>query len=71
MHSLLLALEGSIALLEAPAEKLSQRVYNITGFSFTPKELAASIKKVMPEFQISYKPDFRQVRYATDSECCL
>jgi threonine 3-dehydrogenase len=54
------ALEGTMALMEAPAEKLTQRVYNITGFSFTPKELTDSIKKVMPDFQISYKPDFRQ-----------
>jgi len=54
------ALEGSIALMEAPAERLTQRVYNITGFSFTPKELTESIRKVMPDFQIAYKPDFRQ-----------
>ena len=28
--------------------------------SFSPKEIAAEIKKHIPEFSISYKPDFRQ-----------
>jgi hypothetical protein len=47
-------------LLEAAPEKLTSRIYNITGMSFTPAQQAESIRKVMPEFQISYKPDFRQ-----------
>ena len=28
--------------------------------SFTPKQIAAEIKKHIPEFKISYNPDFRQ-----------
>jgi nucleoside-diphosphate-sugar epimerase len=28
--------------------------------SFSPEQLAAEIKKFIPEFNISYKPDYRQ-----------
>ncbi len=49
-----------IDLLEADASKLKRHVYNITGFSFSAGELAAEIKKHIPEFTIDYKPDFRQ-----------
>ena len=34
--------------------------YNIEGISFTPEEIAAEIKKHIPEFEISYDSDFRQ-----------
>ena len=32
----------------------------MNALSFTPKELAAEIKKHLPDFGISYNPDFRQ-----------
>ena len=55
------AIQNTIKLMEADESKLSLRsAYNIAGISFTPKELAAEIKKRMPDFTISYKPDFRQ-----------
>jgi len=55
------AIRGTIELMEAPAEKISIRTsYNLSGMSFSPKEIAASIKKYIPEFTISYKPDYRQ-----------
>eukprot|EP01089_Gocevia_fonbrunei_P017750 TRINITY_DN5848_c0_g1_i3.p1 TRINITY_DN5848_c0_g1~~TRINITY_DN5848_c0_g1_i3.p1 ORF type:complete len:217 (+),score=41.64 TRINITY_DN5848_c0_g1_i3:418-1068(+) len=53
-------IEGTIKLLEAPAEKLTQRTYNLAAVSFTPEQLAEEIKKHIPEFEISYTPDFRQ-----------
>ena len=34
--------------------------YNISGFSATPEEMAPSIKKYIPEFEICYQPDFCQ-----------
>lgn len=55
------AIQNTIKLMEADESALSLRSsYNIAGISFTPKQLADEIKKRMPEFTISYKPDFRQ-----------
>lgn len=34
--------------------------YNVAAVSFDPKELTESIQKEMPDFTITYKPDFRQ-----------
>jgi nucleoside-diphosphate-sugar epimerase len=53
-------LKCMIDILEADNSKLKRRVYNITGMSFSAGEIAAEIKKHIPEFQIDYKPDFRQ-----------
>ena len=50
----------TIDLIEAPVEKLVHRSYNITAMSFAPEEIAAEIKKHIPEFEMSYEPDFRQ-----------
>ncbi|MFX0042503.1 MAG: NAD-dependent epimerase/dehydratase family protein [Candidatus Hodarchaeota archaeon] len=53
-------LKCMIDLLEADNIKLKRRVYNVTGMSFSAGEIAAEIKKHIPEFKIEYKPDFRQ-----------
>lgn len=53
-------LRATHMLLEAPQETLQQRVYNVTGFSFTPTELAESVRKVLPDFRMTCLPDFRQ-----------
>jgi nucleoside-diphosphate-sugar epimerase len=49
-----------IDLLEADPTKLNHRVYNVTSMSFSIGELATEIKKHIPEFTVSYQPDFRQ-----------
>jgi nucleoside-diphosphate-sugar epimerase len=55
------ALKATIDVMEADASKLSLRSsYNVAGISFTPKQIASGIKKHIPEFEITYKPDFRQ-----------
>ena len=55
------AIKATIELMEAPAEKIKVRTsYNISGMSFSPKEIAAEIQKHIPPFTISYKPDYRQ-----------
>ena len=55
------AIRATIELMEAPIEKIKVRTsYNISGVSFSPKEIGAEIKKHIPDFQMSYEPDYRQ-----------
>jgi len=55
------ALDATVRLMEAPSEKISVRTgYNLAGMSFSPKEIYESICKIIPGFEISYKPDYRQ-----------
>lgn len=55
------AIRATIEIMQAPAEKVKIRSsYNLSGISFTPKEIAGEIKKHIPGFEISYNPDFRQ-----------
>ncbi|MCM2476136.1 NAD-dependent epimerase/dehydratase family protein [Rhizobium sp. CG5] len=55
------AVRATMELMEAPAERISKRSgYNLAGVSFTPREIAAEIKRQVPSFKIEYKPDFRQ-----------
>ncbi len=55
------AIRATMELMEAPADKISVRTsYNVAGMSFSPKEIAGSIKEQMPAFEMSYKPDSRQ-----------
>lgn len=55
------AIRATIELMEADAGKISVRTsYNLSGMSFSPKDIAAEIKKHIPGFTITYKPDYRQ-----------
>ncbi len=55
------AVKATINLMEAPSEKIKVRSsYNVTAMSFCPSEIADEIKKQVPDFEITYKADFRQ-----------
>ncbi|RZJ30595.1 MAG: NAD-dependent epimerase, partial [Flavobacterium sp.] len=55
------AIKATIEIMEAPAEKIKIRSsYNLSAMSFTPKEIAAELRKHIPDFEITYEPDFRQ-----------
>lgn len=55
------AVNATIQIMQATAEEIKTRTsYNLAAISFTPQEIANEIKKYIPDFEISYKPDFRQ-----------
>jgi nucleoside-diphosphate-sugar epimerase len=55
------AVQATLQLMAAPAADIHIRTsYNLAGMSFSPKEIAESIRSHYPEFSIQYAPDFRQ-----------
>jgi nucleoside-diphosphate-sugar epimerase len=55
------AIRATVEIMQANSDDIKIRSsYNLAGISFTPAEIATEIKKHIPEFTISYKPDFRQ-----------
>lgn len=50
-------LRATLEVMEAPAEALSMRTYNVSAMSFSPEELAQEVVKHMPQFQITYSVD--------------
>jgi len=55
------AIKATIDIMNAPAKDILIRSsYNLSGVSFSPREIAQGIKQHIPEFTIKYKPDFRQ-----------
>lgn len=54
-------IKSTIDLMQADFSKLKHHCdFNVGAMSFSVKDLAESIKKHIPEFEITYKPDFRQ-----------
>jgi nucleoside-diphosphate-sugar epimerase len=51
------AIKAMLSLSEAPKEKLSQTVYNVTSFSIQAKEIADLVLKVFPDTEVSYNPN--------------
>ena len=55
------AIRATIELMEAPKDSITVRTsYNIAGISFSPEEVVAEIRKLYPDFNVKYEPDFRQ-----------
>jgi nucleoside-diphosphate-sugar epimerase len=55
------AIKATIDIMNAKTTDIKIRSsYNLAAISFTPKEIAESIKKHIPEFKITYAPDYRQ-----------
>ena len=55
------AINATIQLMESPAASISVHTsYNIGAMSFSPKEIAAAIQSHIPDFEITYHPDYRQ-----------
>ena len=55
------AIRATLELMSAPIDSIKIRsAYNLAGVSFTPQEIAESIKKIIPSFTVKYSPDFRQ-----------
>ncbi|MBU6159278.1 MAG: NAD-dependent epimerase/dehydratase family protein [Bacteroidetes bacterium] len=55
------AIRATLELMEAPSNKVSVRTsYNIAAMSFSPADIATSIRQHIPEFNMKYAPDYRQ-----------
>lgn len=55
------AIRATLELMEAPADQIKIRSsYNVAGVSFNPEEIAAVVRKHIPQFEMTYKPDERQ-----------
>ena len=55
------AIKATLQIMAAPRERLTRRGdYNLGAMSFTVGEQAASIRELVPDFTVSYVPDYRQ-----------
>lgn len=55
------AVRATLDLMQAAPESITVRSsYNIASFSSSPAEIASAIQQFIPDFKITYHPDFRQ-----------
>lgn len=55
------AIKATIDIMSAPVERIKVRTsYNLSSMSFSPSEIYQTILKYYPNFNITFKPDFRQ-----------
>jgi nucleoside-diphosphate-sugar epimerase len=55
------ALRATLDIMNVASSRLRIRSsYNVAGLSFSPRELAAAIRRLIPGFEVSYAPDFRE-----------
>ena len=55
------AIRATLELMTSDLSAVKQfKAYNIAGMSFTPDQLAQKIRTKLPDFKMSYEPDFRQ-----------
>ena len=50
------AVRAIVGLAEAPAAKLTRRVYNVGSFSVSAEEIQQEVSKYFPETKVTYKP---------------
>jgi nucleoside-diphosphate-sugar epimerase len=54
-------LKATLDVMDADLSRLRHHTdFNISGLSFSVGELASEIRKHMPDFEVSYAPDYRQ-----------
>ncbi len=60
------AIEATLKLMDAKSSDITIRSsYNIAALSFTPHQLFESIRQIVDDFEIEYKPDYRQAIAST------
>ncbi|MEZ4722873.1 MAG: NAD-dependent epimerase/dehydratase family protein [Flavobacteriales bacterium] len=55
------AIKATVDIMQVPADQVKIRSsYNISAMSFDPERIANEIRQHIPDFSITYNPDFRQ-----------
>jgi|TARA_B100000767_G_scaffold28730_1_gene24904 nucleoside-diphosphate-sugar epimerase len=55
------AIDATIQIMQAKPEDIKIRTsYNLSAMDFTPQEISLEIKNYIPDFKITYQPDYRQ-----------